>query len=61
MSSMLVWNFYQSLTKLAKHDSVQLVWALGRRKGNEITDQLPKPSGSQCPLIGSTLDTEAAK
>lgn len=32
MSSILVWDCYQSLTKLAKHDSVQLVWAWGQRK-----------------------------
>jgi len=58
MSSMLVWDCYQSLTKLAKHDSVQPMWVLGTRKGNDITDQLPKPSGSQCPFIGPhwTLD-----
>jgi len=61
MSSVLVWNCYQSLTKLAKHDSVQLIWVLGTRKGNEIADQLPKPSGPQCPLIGPTLDSGAAK
>lgn len=30
-------------------------------KGNKIADQLAKPSGSQCPLIGPTLDTGAAK
>jgi ribonuclease HI len=49
----LVWDWYQSLGKLAEHNRIQLTWVLGYMgiDGNEITDQLVRQDFSH-PLPG---------
>jgi hypothetical protein len=44
---------HQSLTKLAEHNRVQLIWMPGHEdiEDNETADQLAK-LGSECPFIG---------
>ena len=53
ITSKLVWDCYQSLTQLARHKSVQLIWVQGHEDtaGNEIADQLAR-TGSEQPFIG---------
>jgi ribonuclease HI len=49
----LVWECHQSLTKLAEHDTVELVWTpvhVGV-DGNEIADQSAR-QGSSHPCVG---------
>jgi ribonuclease HI len=44
ITSKLVWGYHQSLTQLARHYRVQLIWVLGHEGivGNETADQLAK-------------------
>jgi ribonuclease HI len=44
ITSELVWGCHQSLTHLAKHKRVQLIWVQGHGGivGNEMADQLAK-------------------
>jgi ribonuclease HI len=53
INSKLLWDCHQSPVQLAKHNSIQLVWAPGNKGivGNETADQLAK-LGSECPFIG---------
>jgi ribonuclease HI len=49
----LVWDCYQFLAKLAEHNTVQLIWVLGRMgtEGNETAGQFAR-LGSEYPFIG---------
>jgi ribonuclease HI len=53
VNSKLVCDCHQSLTKLAKHNKVQLIWVQGPKSTevNETADQLAK-LGYECPFIG---------
>jgi hypothetical protein len=44
ITSNLVWDYYQSLIQLAKHNRVQLIWMAGHEGivGNETADQLAR-------------------
>jgi ribonuclease HI len=50
--SKLVWDYHQSLAKLAERNIVQLIGVTGHRgiEGNETADQLAR-LGSECPSI----------
>jgi ribonuclease HI len=52
ITSKLVWDCRQSLTQLASHNRVQLIWVPGHEGivGNETADQLAK-TGSDHPFI----------
>jgi hypothetical protein len=53
ITSKLVWDCYQSLIQVAKHNRVQLIW-VSSHEGivcNETADQLAR-TGSEYPLIG---------
>jgi hypothetical protein len=56
INSKLVWDSYQTLTELANHNRVQLVWVPGYEgiAGNKTADQLAK-TGSEYPFIGPEL------
>jgi ribonuclease HI len=53
ITSKLVWDCHQSLTQLARHNRVQLIWVAGHKGivGKETADQLAK-TGSEHPFIG---------
>jgi ribonuclease HI len=53
INSKLLWDCHQSLSKLAEHNTVQLVWVPGHMRidGNEIADYLTRESSSH-PLRG---------
>ena len=53
ITSKLVWGCHQSLTQLARHNRVQLIWVPGHEgiAGNETADQLAR-TGSEQPFIG---------
>jgi hypothetical protein len=53
INSKLVWNCHQTLTELAKHNRVQLIWVQGHEgiAGNETADQLANV-GAEHPSIG---------
>jgi ribonuclease HI len=53
ITSKLVWDCHQSLTQLAKHNRVQLIWVPGHEgiDGNETADQLAR-TGSDHPFTG---------
>jgi ribonuclease HI len=54
ITSKLVWDCHQSLTQLARHNRVQLIWVPGHEGivGNETADRLAR-TGSEHPFIGS--------
>jgi ribonuclease HI len=56
INSKLVWDCYQSLVKLAKHNRIQLIWVPGHMgiDWNEIADQLSR-QGSPLLLTGQAL------
>jgi ribonuclease HI len=56
ITTKLVWDCHQSLTKLAKHNRVQLIWMPGHEGivGNETVHQLAR-TGSQLPFRGPEL------
>jgi hypothetical protein len=66
INSKLVWDWYQSLMKLAKRNRVQLIWVLGHSylEGNQAANEVAR-LGSECPLIGPEpacgISTEIAK
>jgi hypothetical protein len=53
INSKLVWDCHQSLTRLAEHNTGQLIWVPGHMRihGNEMADQLAR-QGSSHPFIG---------
>jgi ribonuclease HI len=53
INSKLVWDYHQSLMRLAEHNRVQLIWVPGHMgiDGNEMADQLAR-QGSSRPFIG---------
>ena len=53
INSKLVWDYNQSLVKLAEHNRIQLVWVSGHMgiDGKEVADHLAR-QGSSHPLIG---------
>jgi ribonuclease HI len=53
INSRLVWDCYQSLVKLAEHNSIQLIWVPGHMEidRNEMAQQLAR-QGSSHPLRG---------
>jgi hypothetical protein len=53
ITSKLVWNCHQSLTQLAEHIRVQVIWMPGHEGivGNETADQLAR-IGSEHPFTG---------
>jgi ribonuclease HI len=53
INSKLVWDCHQSLTQLAEHNRVQLIWVPGHEgiEGHEVAEKLAK-LGSECPFIG---------
>jgi hypothetical protein len=54
ITSKLVWDCHRSLTQLARHSRVQLIWVPGHEDivGNETANQLAK-TGSEHPFMGS--------
>jgi ribonuclease HI len=53
ITTKLVWDCHQSLTQLARHNRVQLIWVPGHEGivGNETAAQLAR-TGSEHPFIG---------
>jgi hypothetical protein len=53
ITSKLVWDCHQSLTQLAEHNRVQLIWVPGHEGivGNKLADQLAR-TGSEHPFTG---------
>jgi hypothetical protein len=56
ITSKLVWDCHRSLTQLARHNRVQLIWVPGHEGivGNETADQLAR-TGSEHPFTGPDL------
>jgi ribonuclease HI len=52
ITSKLVWDCHQSLTRLAKHNRVQLIWVMKGIDVNKMADHLAK-LGSKQPFMGS--------